>query len=644
MFSLGKGFWKKSNYLKTMGMFTAFVFLLSSFLFGFNPAQAQAAQVLWAYDYGSNGAETAGFVQQTKDDGYILAGHVYPTGQANSEIYLMKTDIYGKMQWQKSYDAKRHRNTGATAIVESSDGSFVLAGYSRTRMQSDILLMKTDAKGEIKWQKSIGGANSSEEPMFIQQTKDGNFILCGYKETDGNKDACLIKLNANGGVIWQKTYGGSGEDIANSVQECSDGGYILTGASERGSRKSDLVLIKTDKSGKLLWQKTYGGSGRDSGKSVRQTADAGFITAGYKSSEISGGLEVYLLKTDAQGNLSWEKTFTASSKNTAAAVEECSDGGYIVLANTYSYGSNLYGAYIIKTDASGNKIMENVLGKEGPDFVAWGQSTKDAAFVVAGTKNVTDPQGDNAFLLKYNLLAEAEKSEAKIEQQEKKQQKQQNYAAAKKGEIIWPDLSEYRGDIVQGKANGWGRIVFSDGGRYEGNWQNNLFNGQGCLTTPYGEKYEGNFRDNMFDGYGVYRWSSGEKYEGEFKFNRFNGEGNFTWPDGVVYKGDFRDGEAHGYGSITWPNGEKYIGQMKNGQADGMGTYTFSNGEEYTGQFSGLTFEGLGTYSWPDGSQYVGEFAGDMMSGQGTFTWSNGVQQWGYWQEDRFIGLYPEEQ
>jgi hypothetical protein len=179
--------------------------------------------------------------------------------------------------------------------------------------------------------------------------------VAGYKYSFGldSIDIFLIKTDANGNIIWAKTYGGINWDEAYSVQQTSDGGYIVAGYTESFGAGGDILLIKTDANGNIIWAKTYGGINWDEAHSVQQTSDGGYIVVGYTYS-FGAGSNIFLIKTDANGNIIWAKTYRGISGDEAYSVQQTSDGGYIVAGRTYSFGAGTWDAFLIKTDADGN--------------------------------------------------------------------------------------------------------------------------------------------------------------------------------------------------------------------------------------------------------------------------------------------------
>jgi hypothetical protein len=172
----------------------------------------------------------------------------------------------------------------------------------------------------------------------------------------GSADVYLIKTDAAGKKLWDKTFGGSGFDTAYCVQQTADGGFIVAGRTQSyGAGGSDLYLVRTDATGKKLWQKTFGGSLEDEARSVQLTADGGFIIAGFTTRVSTGYTDVYLIKTDANGRKLWQRTFGGSaSYEYANCLQRTKDGGYILAGSREATVSSLADVYLVKTNSEGN--------------------------------------------------------------------------------------------------------------------------------------------------------------------------------------------------------------------------------------------------------------------------------------------------
>ncbi|MCC6012615.1 T9SS type A sorting domain-containing protein, partial [Candidatus Caldipriscus sp.] len=326
--------------------------------------------VIWAKTYGGinwgTGYDWAYSVQQTSDGGYIVAGLTSFFGPGYSDIFLIKTDANGNVIWVKTYGGIDYER--AYSVQQTSDGGYIVAGYTDSfgAGYEDIFLIKTDANGDVQWAKAYGGT-SVDVAYSVQQTSDGGYIVAGLTSFfgPGYSDIFLIKTDANGDVQWAKTYGGTNDEWAESVQQTSDGGYIVAGYTDSfGAVNWDVFLIKTDTNGNIIWAKTYGGAGLDVAYSVQQTSDGGYIVAGYTDSFGAVNWDVFLIKTDANGDVQWAKTYGGTNDEWAESVQQTSDGGYIVAGGTRSFGAGYYDAFLVKTDANGNigscSIVQNV--------------------------------------------------------------------------------------------------------------------------------------------------------------------------------------------------------------------------------------------------------------------------------------------
>jgi hypothetical protein len=305
--------------------------------------------VQWAKTYGGASDDEAYSVQQTSDGGYIVAGATTSFGAGGNDILLIKTDAFGNVQWAKAYGGINA--DFAYSVQQTSDGGYIVAGETYSfGTGGDILLIKTDANGNLEWAKTYGGTGT-ERASSVQQTSDGGYILAGTTNSfgAGSNDFFLIKTNAFGNVQWAKTYGEAGGDGAYSVQQTSDGGYIVAGYTDSfGAGINDILLIKINASGNLQWAKTYGGTNWDEALSVQQTSDGGYIVAGNTRSFGAGLDDIFLIKTDVNGNIQWAKTYGGAIYDRAYSVQQTSDGGYIVAGETYPR------VFLIKTDANGD--------------------------------------------------------------------------------------------------------------------------------------------------------------------------------------------------------------------------------------------------------------------------------------------------
>jgi hypothetical protein len=363
----------------------------------------------WENTYGGAKDDYGHSAQQISDGGFIIAGQTNSIGAGGYDVYLIKTDALGKLLWQKTYGGAY--DDTAWSVQLTTDGGYIITGstYSFGAGGSDIYLVKTDALGNQLWQKTFGGTGN-DEGYSVQQTTDGGYIIVGVstQKGSGGYKIYIIKTDSSGNLIWERIYGGTSEDAGDSVQQTSDGGYIIAGYTSplKGYSTlsdvgfSDIYLIKTDSYGKQLWRRTYGGKGNDKSFSVQQTTDGGYIIAGYTSSFGAGNLDVYLIRTDSLGNQLWQQTYGGANGDTGAYVEQTSDGGYIIVGYTSSFGIGVFDVYLVKTDASGNQLWQKTYGGKGVNIGSSVEQTSDGGYIIAGSTNSFGTGDFDVYLIK----------------------------------------------------------------------------------------------------------------------------------------------------------------------------------------------------------------------------------------------------
>lgn len=337
--------------------------------------------------------------------GYILAG--YSTDSAGGyDLWLMKTDEDGTPLWPHLTFGGSEFDKGY-AVLPAADGGFYVAGQTSSfgAGGSDGWLIKTDSDGTLLWQQTYGGSDS--DVIYAMEETTGGLILAGYTEspaTGSYRDMWLIKTDTDGDLLWQQHYGGVSGEEASDLATTSDGGYILVGKTTTyGAGRADLWLVKTDASGTMEWERTFGGADEDHGYSVEQTADGGYIIAGWTKSEGMGSLDGWLIKTDDSGSEEWRRTFGRSYLDLFTSVRQTFDGGYIITGkmSTSSYVS--YNLWLVKTDGDGAEEWSLTFGgaavDEGQEVIQkW-----DGSYVVAG-RTESDTAGDSdGWLIKVDV-------------------------------------------------------------------------------------------------------------------------------------------------------------------------------------------------------------------------------------------------
>lgn len=289
----------------------------------------------WTRTFGGTNPDRGYSVQQTSDNGYVIAG--WRGDGVYGDVYLIKTDANGNRQWERTFGAIR-----GFSVQQTLDGGYVLVG-STFGDSIDVYLIKTDANGSQQWVRTFGGSGW-DEGYFVQQTYDGGYFVAAW--TYPGYSVSGIKTDANGIQQWMRTFVGlSYSGGYSGARQTTDGGYVIT-----GNRFNNVYLVKTDSSGNQQWAKNFDGSG---GQSVCQTTDGGYIIAGTTSTS-SSSIDMYLIKTDANGNAQWTKTFGGTAVDYGLSVRQTTDGGYVIAGYTYSFGKGGSDVFLVKVDANGN--------------------------------------------------------------------------------------------------------------------------------------------------------------------------------------------------------------------------------------------------------------------------------------------------
>jgi len=336
----------------------------------------------WNKTYGEADSDHAEAIVQTSDGGYAIAGDTHSYGAGDSDFWLVRTDSFGNALWNKTYGGLI--GDVATDLVQTDDGGYALVGRTLSFGAGgwDFRLVKTDPDGNIEWSGTYGGIND-DLPWALVQTSDGGYVMSGDTNSTGagDWDYWLVKTDALGNMEWNKTYGGTGSDVAwAGLVQTADGGYAIGGDTHSyGAGLSDFWLVKTDANGNEQWNKTYGGVSWDPARGICCTSDGGYAMTGHTYNYGAGIYDLWIVKTDANGDMMWDRRYGGAERDSGEALIQSSDGGYAIAGDTDSFG--LGGAvWLVKTDATG-KIDEEV-------GLAWVDSTPDTITLYRGA---TDP-------------------------------------------------------------------------------------------------------------------------------------------------------------------------------------------------------------------------------------------------------------
>jgi hypothetical protein len=355
---------------------------------------------VWKRTFAGASAFDGYSVIQTSDGGFVVAAST----AGEDGLMLMRLDAWGNLVWDTTFDGRA--GDGDRSVVQTDDGGFVVVGAAR--WGGDVWLVRTDAAGNLVWDKTYGGT-SGDKGYSLAQTSDGGFAITGYTKSSGAgaTDIWLIRTDAAGNLLWDRTYGGASNEEGYSVAQTGDGGFIIAGYTySYGAGDADWWLVRTDSAGNRLWDKTFGGGSDDRPYSVALAGDGGFIIAGYTRSFGEGSTDGWLIRTDAAGERLWDKTFGGSGDDAGCSVARTGDGGLVVTGYTCSTGEVREDVWLIRTDATGNQLWNRTFGGVDYDEGRSVVQTSDGGFAVAGWTELrghpcrwlirTDVQGNTA--------------------------------------------------------------------------------------------------------------------------------------------------------------------------------------------------------------------------------------------------------
>ncbi len=410
--------------------------------------------IIWQQCLGGFDEDYAYSIQPTLDGGYIAAGktisdngdvsgnHEYLSGDNTWDIWVVKVNALGFIEWQRCLGGTGYYEQ-ANSIIQTLDGGYVVAGQTSSydgdvfgfHGSIDMWVVKLDNAGSIQWQRCLGGT-SEEQANSIIQTLDGGYVVAGQTSStngdvsgnNGSSDFWVVKLDSNGYIEWQKCFGGSDSDVASSIDQTTDEGYVVTGTTgsidgdvsgNHTQYYTDIWVVKMDAAGEIQWQRCFGGTSYEEGASVSETSDGGYIVAG-KAHSIDGDVvgnhsyadmcppschsDMWLIKLNAEGNLIWSKCYGGTNDEYASAVRQTTDGGFIVIGTAESSNGDVSGIHsglgyedmwVVKTNATGSIQWSRCLGgihyEAGYDV----QLAQGGGYLLAGVAGTDDAFGNS---------------------------------------------------------------------------------------------------------------------------------------------------------------------------------------------------------------------------------------------------------
>ncbi len=379
-----------------------FIFIFLNFLFinflfsqGWERRYRYCDSVSAMYTWGNR------IVTQGNDEGFYIAGY------GNKDAALIHVSSTGDSIWTKNFgnSDSNYYFSAFYFICGTMDGGQILAGDfafnpNPGKVVRKKYIVKTDQNGDTLWTKFFNMENPSDWASPIQQTPDSSYVFA-FSTADTSKPFLprtthLYKLKSNGDTIWTKKYGGNNYSLQLvTASQTTDGGCILSGnyyINGSGSNFHPFFLLKTDANGDSLWTKIYGGGTQTfTPNSIVQTSDSGFAIAGNSFDSIfanfNNDINIFLLRTDKQGDSLWTKNFGGSSYDEGASIVNTTDNGFVITGTTCSFGDTLGDMFLLKTNSNGDSIWFKTYGDTLDEYASSLIQTNDGEFLIAGFVN-----------------------------------------------------------------------------------------------------------------------------------------------------------------------------------------------------------------------------------------------------------------
>jgi hypothetical protein len=440
----------------------------ASIMFFFSTMGLRAQPTIeWQKCLGGSSWDMGRCLEQTFDGGYIVAGYAMSNNGDVSgnhsgyfDYWIVKLDVTGKIEWQKCLGGSE--SDYAFSIEQTTDSGYIVAGVTDSYNGDvtgnhgqgvyDYWVVKLNTKGDLQWQKCLGGSGG-EEAHSVRQTSDGGYIVAGssWYSNDGDVtgnhgdfDYWIVKLDTAGNIQWQKSLGGSGREMAYSIRQTADGGYIIGGYSDSedgdvtGNQGDfDYWIVKLYASGNIAWQKSLGGSSIEDAFSIELTTDGGYIVAGVTDSfdgDVTGNNSLpgpygdgWVVKLDSTGSIQWQKCLGGSFDDWAYSVSQTDEGGFIVTCITKSQDGEVTGNHdpsgtywdywAVKLDTTGNIQWQKCLGGSQDEETYSVQQTSDGGTILAGSSYSTDGDvtgnhgGGDYWIVKLNTYTAIENND-----------------------------------------------------------------------------------------------------------------------------------------------------------------------------------------------------------------------------------------
>ena len=366
--------------LKYRNLVIAVVFLLIA------PVWAIAQlDTVWTRTYGTTEFEGLRQVAQTSDRGFIFVGEQLWLNSDPSAIFLVKTDSLGREEWIRTYGGPLW--DVPYSVVVCSDGGYLVAGETSSFNPGGVFVLRLNSSGDSLWMAILNSSSYDHLTAAggIVEPPEGGVLVCGWgwRPPKGNQ-ILLFKLDSQGQLVWEKNYGGPSDDFGWSIQPVREGGYLVAGFSYSfGNGRCDGYLVRINSTGDTLWTRTFGGESFDSFNFARQTSEGGFIAVGSTQS-FGMGEQGFIVKMDLNGNQQWNRAIGDTANEGFSGVACSPNNEYVVVGFSKSFGAGEEDGFLMRLDANGATLHQLLIGGPQFDFANFIERTHDGGYILGG--------------------------------------------------------------------------------------------------------------------------------------------------------------------------------------------------------------------------------------------------------------------
>ncbi len=409
------------------------IFLISGLAFG------QTRIIEWQHAFGGSDIDACRDIEETLDNGSVFIGNTRSNDgdvsnlHGDRDYWIVKTNAQGDIQWERTFGGTD--DDFGTAIEQTSDGGYIAIGTSKStdgdisnpKGNYDMWVVKLSEAGTLEWEKSYGGS-LGEFAASIKEIPSGGYILAGQSNSvdgdvtpnNGDYDFWVVKIDINGTIIWEHSYGGSDFDYASDIQTTTDNGFIISGTtlSNNGDVSGyhggrDFWVVKIDQNGNLQWQKALGGSDWDASYSIAETSEGNYLVIG-ETNSFDGdvthnylGKDIWVVKLSSSGQLEWQNSFGSNAHDEGNYISQTQDGNYLISGSAATGGdvtgnNGNYDYWIAKLDPNGTILWQDSYGGSESERYAVAKETLDGGIIISGTTlsddgDVSDYHGNYDF-------------------------------------------------------------------------------------------------------------------------------------------------------------------------------------------------------------------------------------------------------